>query len=59
MQMLKEQSDAEWKAMEEELQSSDEEAADEKENMSWWDWTDPDIHFTLSTKYKNMYLDGQ
>lgn len=44
--------------MEAELQSSDEELADAQENMVWWDWPDKDNYFSLTTKYKNVYLEG-
>jgi len=59
MRLLKEQSDAEWKAMEAELHSSDEEIAEQQENMAWWDWHDKDNYFTLTTKYKNIYGKGE
>lgn len=58
MNLLKEQTDADWKALEAELQSSDEEIADLQENMAWWNWNDKDTYLSLTTKYKNIYLEG-
>jgi hypothetical protein len=55
MKLLTEQDDADWEKLQSELHSSDEEIEDEQENMSWYDWKDPDTYFTLCTKYKNTY----
>ncbi len=68
MRILKEHDDEDFRKMQSEYNSSEEEGLkhdgtkqvlEDTENYSWYRWNDPDAYFTLATKHKNIFEKDQ